>query len=164
MRALRYYGTKDLRLDFDAKEPECLPNQIKIKPAFTGICGTDLHEYNRMTYVPTKENPHPVTGECAPVGLGHEFSGTVVEVGSDSRDRDIQVGDKVVVLPTISCRSCPQCVQGLNNCCQSIGFIGLQGWGGGLSDYVSVDATAVYKLPSSVPLDVGGDGSFLLRF
>ena len=42
MRALRYHGTKDLRVDDDVPEPKCGPNQIKIKPAFIGICGTDL--------------------------------------------------------------------------------------------------------------------------
>jgi hypothetical protein len=53
--------------------------------AFVGICGTDLHEYSNPTFIPSKEHPHPVTGESMPVGFGHEFSGTVVEIGSKAQ-------------------------------------------------------------------------------
>ncbi|KAJ8113281.1 hypothetical protein ONZ43_g5188 [Nemania bipapillata] len=51
MRALRYHGPMDLRLD-DLPEPKCGPTQVKIRPAFVGICGTDLHEYHTQTFVP----------------------------------------------------------------------------------------------------------------
>lgn len=42
MRALRYHGPGDLRVDNDVPEPQCKPHEIKIKPAFVGICGTDV--------------------------------------------------------------------------------------------------------------------------
>ena len=52
-----------------------------MKVAWCGICGTDLHEYlGGPLYVPVDE-PHPLTGVQAPVILGHEMSGDVVEVG-----------------------------------------------------------------------------------
>lgn len=41
MRALRYYGIKDLRLD-DIPEPDCRPGCVKIKPGYVGICGSDM--------------------------------------------------------------------------------------------------------------------------
>lgn len=41
MRALRYYGIKDIRLD-DIPEPDCRPGCVKIKPEFVGICGSDM--------------------------------------------------------------------------------------------------------------------------
>lgn len=77
MRALRYHGTsflpyqliltssgvKDLRVEHDVEEPKCGPDQIKVKPAFVGICGTDLHEYFSPTFIPGKDSPHPVTGK-----------------------------------------------------------------------------------------------------
>lgn len=42
MRALRYYGIEDLRLE-DIPEPECRPGCVKIKPSFVGICGSDMY-------------------------------------------------------------------------------------------------------------------------
>lgn len=44
MKAVRFHGKEDLRLD-DIPEPTCSKGLIKIKPAWTGICGSDLHEY-----------------------------------------------------------------------------------------------------------------------
>ncbi|KAK5084655.1 hypothetical protein LTR05_005733 [Lithohypha guttulata] len=154
MRALRYHGTKDLRVEHDVPEPKCGDNQIKVKPAFVGICGTDLHEYSSATFIPTKENPHPVTKESMPVTIGHEFSGTVLEIGSKVQT-DIKVGDKVAVQPTIACFECGACKDGLINCCDSAGFIGLSGGGGGLSDAVCAGAEFVFKLPPNIDLDIG---------
>lgn len=82
MRALRFYGPGDLRLEHDINEPVCGKDQIKIQPVFVGICGTDLHEYSCPTFIPSKEKPHPVTGESRPVTIGHEIAGIVVEIGS----------------------------------------------------------------------------------
>ncbi|KAK4548062.1 hypothetical protein LTR36_010782 [Oleoguttula mirabilis] len=44
MKAVRFHGKEDLRLE-DIPEPQCGKGQIKIKPAWCGICGSDLHEY-----------------------------------------------------------------------------------------------------------------------
>lgn len=154
MRALRYHGVKDLRVEHDVPEPECKADQIKVKPAFVGICGTDLHEYSTPTFIPGKENPHPVTGESMPIVIGHEFSGTVLEVGSKVQT-DLKAGDKVCVQPTIACFSCGACKDGAINCCDSAGFVGLSGGGGGLSDAVCVGKDFVFKLPDHVDLDVG---------
>lgn len=61
MRALRYHGAKDLRVDNDVPEPQCKPHEIKVKPAYIGICGTDLHEYSTPTFVPQPGAPHGIT-------------------------------------------------------------------------------------------------------
>ncbi|KAI4859858.1 GroES-like protein [Hypoxylon rubiginosum] len=154
MRALRYYGPHDLRLEHDVPEPKCLPHQVKVRPSFCGICGSDLHAYLLPTVIPFKDTPHPVTGETWPVTFGHEFSGDVVEVGSEVQG-ELRVGDRVAVQPTICCNRCPPCKEGYTNCCNSLGFVGLTGWGGGMSDFVSVDAKFAFKLPDNVPSDIG---------
>lgn len=41
MRALRYYGLEDIRLD-DIPEPDCRPGCVKIRPEYVGICGSDM--------------------------------------------------------------------------------------------------------------------------
>lgn len=45
MRAARYYGIKDIQIKYDVPRPKCEAGQVKVEPAFVGICGTDLHEY-----------------------------------------------------------------------------------------------------------------------
>ncbi|KAI0187807.1 GroES-like protein [Astrocystis sublimbata] len=154
MRALRYYGPYDVRLEHNIPEPECLPHQIKIKPSWCGICGSDLHAYMSPTSVPFKDTPHPVTGETWPVTLGHEFSGDVVEVGSQAVG-SLRVGDRVTVQPTLCCDRCVPCRDGSVNLCTSFGVIGLMGGGGGLSDFVTVDSRFAFKLPDNVPSDLG---------
>ena len=81
MKAVRYYGKEDLRID-DIAEPEVRPGTVKIAPAYTGICGSDVHLYfdGPMPPAPSEEQPHPISGETLPVVMGHEFSGVVEEV------------------------------------------------------------------------------------
>jgi threonine dehydrogenase-like Zn-dependent dehydrogenase len=117
-----------------------------------------VHEYSSPTFIPSKESPHPVTKEAMPITIGHEFSGEVVEIGSKAltdNPSNLQVGDKVAVQPTVCCFRCGPCRDGYINCCDSAGFVGLSGGGGGMSDYVCVDAQFVFKLPAHVSLDVG---------
>ncbi|TGJ79374.1 hypothetical protein E0Z10_g9392 [Xylaria hypoxylon] len=135
MRALRYYGPKDLRLEKDLPEPKCDPMQVKIKPAFVGICGTDLHEYHSQTFIPKHGAPHALSNQSAPITLGHELSGTIVEIGSDiSNSSDLKVGDRVAVFPLLYCRT-----ERLLT----------------LSTVVCVGPEAVFKLPDSISLEVG---------
>lgn len=174
MRAARYYGKEDIRIE-DIPEESTGPDQIKarsqplsslhnspltnpyqIAPAFVGICGTDLHEYvGGPTFAPQEPNPHPVTGETLPITFGHEFSGTIKELGTNLRNGPFHVGQSVVVQPTIFCSTCGACRAGVENACYNGGFIGLSGGGGGLSDAVVVPAHAVLPLPDNVPLDIG---------
>lgn len=155
MRAIRYYGPFDVRLEHDVPEPECLAHQIKIRPSFCGICGSDVHAFDSPSALPFKDTPHPVTGETWPVTLGHEFAGDVVEVGAGVHN-GLRVGDRVAVQPSICCQKCPACQEGLVNCCSSFGFVGLMGWGGGLSDFVCVDAKFAFRLPETVSSEIGG--------
>ncbi|KAN0095326.1 GroES-like protein [Hyaloscypha variabilis] len=150
MRAARYYGIEDIRVE-EIEESVCKEGQIKIRPAFVGICGTDLHEYlGGPTFAP--KVPHPVTGETIPVTFGHEFSGTVLEVGKGVNG--FRKGQHVSIQPTIYCGSCGACALDLKNVCYKGGFVGLSGFGGGLSDACVVPADYVLPLPQNIPLDV----------
>jgi len=154
MRAARYYGKEDIRVD-EIPEPVCGEGQIKIKPGFVGICGTDLHEYlGGPTFAPLDaKTPHRVTGETLPVTFGHEFSGTITEIGAGVTG--FKVGQRAAIQPTISDGTCTACHASLENVCYNGGFIGLSGRGGGLSDFITVPAAAVLPLPENVPLDIG---------
>lgn len=84
----------------------------------------DLHEYlGGPNLCPT--TPHPITGEQVPLTFGHEFSGTIEEVGEGVTD--YKRGDRVVVQPIIYDGTCGACQEGLINCCYSNGFVGLSG-------------------------------------
>ncbi|KAJ5123273.1 hypothetical protein N7448_009370 [Penicillium atrosanguineum] len=151
MRAVRFHGREDIRLD-EVEEPVCGSGQVKIKSAFVGICGSDLHEYLTGPHsVPV--HPHPLTGEKLPTALGHEFSGTVEEIGDGVNG--LKIGDKVAVKPNLSDDTCRRCLMGRNNCCDSLGFIGYSGSAGGLSDYVVVNEKHAIHLPELIPLDIG---------
>ncbi|RAL59549.1 hypothetical protein DID88_006543 [Monilinia fructigena] len=151
MKAARYYGIGDIRIE-DVVEPSCKEGQIKIKPAFVGICGTDLHEYlGGPTLI--SASPHAVTHEQIPITMGHEFSGTIIEIGAGVTG--FQIGQKVVVQPTIADETCPACKRGLENVCYNGGSVGLSGWGGGLSGAVSIPSKLVVPLPDHVPLEIG---------
>lgn len=81
----------------------------------------DLHEFlHGPRAVPT--TPHKITGDKLPTTLGHEFSGTIEEVGEGVTG--FKVGDKVAINPSLSDGSCGTCQMGRNNVCNNLGFIG----------------------------------------
>lgn len=85
------------------------------------------------------------------------FSGTIVELGNNVNTGKFKVGQNVVIEPVVSCMetSCGPCLAGTRNVCSHMTFIGIGGWGGGLSEYVSVKEEFVHLLPDGVSLEVG---------
>ncbi|KAI9814268.1 MAG: hypothetical protein M1827_003434 [Pycnora praestabilis] len=151
MRALRFHGNKDIRVD-EIPEPTCKPGWVKVKNAWSGICGSDLHEY-LIGPATASTVPHKITGECMPAVLGHEFAGTVFEVGDGVSD--LKHGQKVAVQPFLTCGSCYWCDKGIPSECDNWGYMGYTGYGGGFAEYICVPEKHVFKLPDSMPLDVG---------
>jgi threonine dehydrogenase-like Zn-dependent dehydrogenase len=113
-----------------------------------------LHEYlGGANLIPKPNHPHPITKETYPLTLGHEFSGIVEEVGQGVES--VKPGDRVCVQPIIYDGDCRSCVRGLVNCCDQNGFVGLSGWGGGLSENMVVPESCVKQLPDNVSLEEG---------
>lgn len=152
MLAARYYGPGDIRID-RIPVPTPAAHQVLIRNEMCGICGTDLHEFTEgPIFAPTATTPDPLTGERAPVVLGHEMVGIVEAVGAEVSD--IAVGARVVVEPRQTCSECEQCQNGHRNRCAKAATIGLQGGGGGLAEYVAVDAQLVFDI-GSLPAEIG---------
>ncbi|KAG6365626.1 hypothetical protein INS49_007237 [Diaporthe citri] len=158
MRALRYYGIKDIRLD-DIPEPDCRPGCVKIKPGFVGICGSDM----------SSDFKHPLAKEGMPIVFGHEFGGVVTEVG-DGVTR-ARVGDLVAVRPSLYDGTCDSCVAGHTNVCQYWGWLGIHA-NGGLAEAAVVEEKTVFRLPQGTspevsalvePLAVGWHATRLAR-
>ncbi|QII02818.1 2,3-butanediol dehydrogenase [Rhodococcoides fascians A21d2] len=150
MRAAMYYGPNKVEIT-DVPEPHPGEGQVKIKIGFNGICGTDLHEYYAgPIFIPT--SPHPLTGQEMPLILGHEFSGTVTELGAGVTG--IAVGDRVAIEPLYRCGHCGPCRAGNYNICAQIGFHGLMS-DGGMAEYTVVPTDMIHALPDNVSLELG---------
>lgn len=150
MKAARYYDQKDIRIE-DIPEPELKPGTVAIDVAWCGICGTDLHEYlEGPIFVPPKGKPHPISGEEAPVTLGHEFSGTITALGEGVTG--LEVGQNVVVEPYIVSEDVDTGEGSNYQLSENMNFIGLGGRGGGLSEKIVVEQRWVHPV-GDIPLD-----------
>jgi threonine dehydrogenase-like Zn-dependent dehydrogenase len=105
MRALCWHGKQDIRYDTvpDPKIED--PRDAIIKVTSCAICGSDLHLYDG--FMPGMES-----GDV----MGHETMGEVVEVGRDNKE--LKVGDRIVVPFTIICGECDQCRRGNFSVCE----------------------------------------------
>ena len=133
MKAARWHAAKDVRIE-EVEVPEVQPHQVKVAVKFTGICGTDLHEYlDGPIFIPTEE--HVYSGQKAPVTLGHEFSGEIVEVGSDvTRVEPILAEHNLI---------------GDYNLDPNLNFVGLAA-DGGFAKYCVLDGDLVHVIPDSL--------------
>ncbi len=147
MRAARYYGKGDIRVEDVAEARLREPDDILIAPFYCGICGTDLHEY-AVGPIVTPTSPHPLTGVTLPQILGHEFSARVVEVGPAVRD--VRVGDRVAIMPAIVCGRCRYCRRGQGHLCVQFACTGLSAETGGLAELAVVKEYQVARLPDEV--------------
>ena len=123
----------------DIPEPEATGDLVKIKIAYSGICGTDLHAF-KGTYASTKP----------PVVLGHEFSGIVTAVGPDVKH--VKVGDRVTSETTFAtCGHCTSCATKDYNLCSNRKGLGTQ-INGSMAQYVVSREESVHILPEHVSL------------
>lgn len=124
----------------EVPEPSPERGQVKIKIAYTGICGSDLHFYDES--IPLQV-PLPLT-------LGHEFSGVVVEVGEGVKEW--QVGDRVTAeTAKETCGVCERCQTGQHSLCTQRRAFGQQ-LDGVMAEYICTDAKRVHKVPDNVSL------------
>lgn len=115
-------------------DPACPADDVVIKVATSGICGTDIHIF-RNEY----ESDFPLIP-------GHEFGGEIVETGKNVSD--VHIGDRVVVDPNLYCTRCDFCRDHQANHCVNWEGIGVTR-SGGFAEYVNVPARAVYKVPDN---------------
>jgi (R,R)-butanediol dehydrogenase/meso-butanediol dehydrogenase/diacetyl reductase len=147
VRAARYYGKGDIRVEDVAEAQIREPDDVLIAPFYCGICGTDLHEY-AVGPIVTPTTPHPLTGVTLPQILGHEFSARVVEVGPAVRD--VRPGDRVAIMPAIVCGRCRYCRRGQGHLCVNFACTGLSAETGGMAELAVVKEYQVARLPDEV--------------
>lgn len=127
----------------DVPEPEPGINDVLIKVARTGICGTDLHIYNWDAWA-QKTIPVPMT-------IGHEFVGTVVDVGSNVAD--FEPGEVVSGEGHVVCGRCRNCMAGRRHLCMDTKGLGVN-IPGAFAEYVAIPMTNVWHQDPAVPLEV----------
>jgi len=113
--------------------------QVLVQMKRIGVCGSDVHVYHGR---------HPYTGY--PIVQGHEVSGIVAEVGR--RVEGLAVGERVTLMPQITCGACYLCQHGLYHICESLKVLGFQA-DGAAQEFFPVDAEKVLKVPDVVSLD-----------
>ena len=148
MKAAYWYGHKDIRV-LETDEPSPKSGQVKIRVAWAGICGTDRHEYVGPNFIPTSR-PHRLTGRTAPLIMGHEFTGEIVEVAPDVKEW--AVGMRVCCSGTLCCGKCRSCLEKKRpNVCEKLGFTGVSD-DGAFAEYVVVNAYQVYAIPEGLDM------------
>ncbi len=118
-------------------------NDVLIKVQRTAICGTDIHIYQWDDWA---RKTIPV-----PLAVGHEFSGEIVEFGSEVKG--FKVGDRVSAEGHITCGVCRNCRAGRRHLCINTAGVGVNRQGA-FADYLSVPAFNVFKLPAVISSDM----------
>lgn len=119
MNVMRLHAIQDFRLE-EIEKPVPAGDQILVKIGACGICGSDIP---RVYQLGTR---------VYPVVIGHEFSGTVVEVGNEL-DKEL-IGKKAAIFPLIPCRECEPCQIGEYCQCENYDYLGSRS-NGGFAEY-----------------------------
>jgi len=151
MKAARWHAAKDIRVE-ETEIPTAGQKQVKIEVQFTGICGSDLHEYTHGPMLIPVDKPYSLNGHQGVTTLGHEFSGIVSEVGKGVTN--VKVGDRVVVEPLFKNPESPFIANGEYNLSEPLGFVGLTS-NGGFAKYTVVEDYMVHKIPDSMSFEQG---------
>ena len=142
MKALTYYGRRDIRLE-EVPIPEPGEGEVLVKVTDAGLCQTQINEFVEGPNI-INTDPHPLTDKKIPMTVGHEYGGVVIRVGKGVDSR--LVGQQVAILPKITCGECYYCRSGRENLCEKLAYIGLVGYEGGFAEYSRVPAANVYPV------------------
>lgn len=136
MKIARGIGQIELR---DIPKPQCQDDQVLIQIKAVGLCGSDVHiEQDDIPYE-------------APVVLGHEFCGIIVEKGRNVES--LEIGDRVVVENVDrGCGKCSMCLTGHHHICATRKVQGIS-INGGFTDYVACRERNVYKIPDNISFE-----------
>jgi (R,R)-butanediol dehydrogenase/meso-butanediol dehydrogenase/diacetyl reductase/L-iditol 2-dehydrogenase len=139
----------------DIPEPEPAPDQIKVKIAYAGICGSDpiiiiggLEEFVQQDgSIGWMQKPGP--GRPGPRVMGHEASGIIVKIGKDVQG-DYKIGQRVAMNLRNFCGKCYYCLNGMQHFCGNF-----SNHPGAMAEYGVYQKEALFPLPDDVALDAG---------
>ena len=142
MKALRYLKPHVVKTE-NINEPVCDEDEALIRVHSAGICGTDMAIF---------ADKHPRAK--APLVMGHEFAGEIIEIKSSHIRTKLAVGDKVTVYPLLVCGKCWACKHGFSHVCRNLKLIGIDR-DGAFAEYVNVPLDLIVKYPDDLTYDQG---------
>ena len=140
MRVAMYYNNKDVRLE-EMPTPQIGPGEVLVKVLACGVCGSDVMEWYRINK--------------APLVLGHEATGEIVEVGDGVGQ--FKIGDRVFVSHHVPCNTCHYCLSGNHTACDTLRSTNFDP--GGFAEYIRVPRInvdrGVFLLPDNLSFEDG---------
>ena len=140
MHVAMYYNNNDVRIE-EMPIPEINDNELLVKVQASGICGSDVMEWYRI--------------KKAPLVLGHEIAGDVVQVGKNVEK--YKVGDRVFVSHHVPCNTCRYCLDDQHTLCDTLHSTNF--YPGGFAEYLRVPEInvdrGVFLLPKEMSYDEG---------
>ncbi|KAJ5826734.1 hypothetical protein N7447_003497 [Penicillium robsamsonii] len=134
---------KDVAIEDRPKPVIQNPHDVIVHVAQTGICGSDVHYWQRG-----RIGDYVLTG---PMVLGHESSGVVTQVGE--KVTHLKAGDRVAMEPGVPCRRCDYCRKGSYHLCGDMIFAATPPWDGTLAKYYRNASDFCYKVPNNMDLE-----------
>src|SRR5690349_7630336 len=110
MKAAVWHGPREMRIE-EVPDPKIAPDEVLLRVAAAGICGSELSGYLGLNSL-----------RRPPLIMGHEFAGTVVEVGAQAAGR--AVGERLTVNPMVPDNTCVMCRRGAEHLCLHRSLIG----------------------------------------
>jgi len=144
MRAAVLHGAGDLRME-DVAVPRPAAGDVLVRVSANGICGSDLHFFERG-----RLGPYVVDRPYVP---GHEACGTVVRAASDGSGPS--EGARVAIEPGIPCRRCALCKSGRYNLCPDVVFLSAPPVNGTFAEYAAVASDFAHPLPDRIDDEQG---------
>jgi 2-desacetyl-2-hydroxyethyl bacteriochlorophyllide A dehydrogenase len=117
--------------------PTLRAGEARVRTSVVGVCGSDVHAcHGRHPFVPLPYNP------------GHEAVGEIIELDGDGGG--FQLGDRVIVEPTLPCWDCKMCRTGRSNICENLRFFGCGYEQGGMAEEFTVPVNRLHLIPDDV--------------
>jgi L-iditol 2-dehydrogenase len=140
MKVAMYYNNNDVRIE-EMPIPDINSNELLVKVRASGICGSDVMEWYRI--------------KKAPIVLGHEITGDIVEIGKNVKE--YRVGDRVFVSHHVPCNSCHFCIDNKHTLCKTLHSTNF--YPGGFAEFLRVPEINVeqgtFILPREMTYDEG---------
>src|SRR4026207_1400378 len=120
--------------------PVLQPNEVLIRVAYSGICGSELSGYEGKNSL-----------RKPPLIMGHEFSGHIEAIGSAVDRSELNIGAAVTANPLVSCRQCRYCLRGKQHLCPKRKLLGAH-LPGSNAEFVAIRADALSLTPAGLSL------------
>lgn len=127
----------------EVERPRIGPRDVLLRVEAAGVCGTDLHIYKWDAWSASRLKP--------PVIVGHEFTGRVVEIGSEVHT--VHVGQRITAEGHLYCGLCYTCRIGLGHICERGSILGVD-VDGGHADFAVVPEQNAWPIPDALPTEI----------